>query len=77
MISGELAKWVLAANLIAWPVSYFAMNRLLRAYAYRIGFSAASFLVPSAAAYVFAFVTVGILALRASGTDPSKVLKHE
>jgi putative ABC transport system permease protein len=77
MISGELAKWVLAANLVAWPVSYFTMNKLLQAYAYRIGFSPAGFLIPSAAAFVIAFVTVGVLALRASSADPARVLKHE
>ncbi|UCE07073.1 MAG: ABC transporter permease, partial [bacterium] len=35
LLSKEFIKWVLLANLIAWPVAYYAMNKWLQNFAYR------------------------------------------
>ena len=36
LLSGEFAKLVLVANLLAWPVAYYIMNGWLQNFAYRI-----------------------------------------
>ncbi|MDH4271000.1 MAG: ABC transporter permease, partial [Candidatus Aminicenantes bacterium] len=35
MLTGGFTKWVLAANVIAWPAAYLAMRMWLQGYAYR------------------------------------------
>jgi putative ABC transport system permease protein len=35
MLSKQFTKWVLLANVIAWPVAYYIMNRWLKNFAYR------------------------------------------
>ena len=38
MLSKEFTKWVLMANIIAWPIAYLAMNRWLQSFAYCLPF---------------------------------------
>jgi len=35
LLSKEFSKWVLFANLIAWPVAYYIMHRWMQNFAYR------------------------------------------
>ena len=35
LISKEFTKWVLIANIIAWPLAYYLMNNWLNNFAYR------------------------------------------
>jgi len=77
LISGQLTTWILAANVIAWPVAYFALNKLLQAYTYRASLTAWVFILPSLGAFVLAELTVGGLSLKAAQADPRKSLWHE
>lgn len=77
LISGQLTTWILAANLIAWPVAYFALNKLLQAYTYRTSLGAWLFILPSLGAFALAWLTVGGLSLKAAQADPVRSLRHE
>jgi putative ABC transport system permease protein len=37
LLAKRFSLWILAANLIAWPMAYYAMNRWLQGFAYRTG----------------------------------------
>jgi putative ABC transport system permease protein len=73
----EFLGLVLIANLIAWPIAYYAMSRWLQDFAYRIGLSAWPFLLAAAGALVVAFVTVGTQTFRATAADPVETLRYE
>lgn len=77
LISGQLTTWILAANVIAWPVAYFALNKLLQSYTYRTSLAVWIFLAPSLAVFGLAWLTVGLLSLKAAQTDPVRSLRHE
>jgi putative ABC transport system permease protein len=77
MISRDFAKWVLAANIVAWPAAYFAMSAWLRGFAYRIGLGAGPFLTAGLAAFLVALLTVSSLAVRAALGDPVEALRSE
>ncbi|GAI47117.1 unnamed protein product, partial [marine sediment metagenome] len=36
LLSREFGKWVLVANIIAWPIAYFALDKWLDNFAYRV-----------------------------------------
>ena len=76
-MAGQLTKGVLAANLIAWPAAYFAANKLLQGYAYRIGLNIGLFILPSLAVFCLAGLAVGLLSLRSANADPVKALRYE
>jgi len=77
MLTRESVKWVLAANVIAWPVAYFAMSKWLQGFVYRIGLEAWLFLLGGTLALVIALVTVSYQAIRAATANPVDALRYE
>jgi ABC-type antimicrobial peptide transport system permease subunit len=77
LLSKEFAKWVLLANIIAWPVAWFAMNNWLENFAYRIDMAWWIFVMSGALALVIALLTVGYQAVRAANANPVDSLRHE
>jgi putative ABC transport system permease protein len=68
---------VLIANLIAWPLAYYYLNRWLESYAYRIALSPAYFLAGAAAALLAAWATVFAHTLRLARASPIHALRYE
>jgi putative ABC transport system permease protein len=68
---------VLLANLVAWPVAYFVMQRWLAAFAYRIEMSPLTFVGGAAVALAVAFGTVAAVAARAAAAKPVASLRYE
>jgi len=79
LLSKEFSRWVLVANLIAWPVAYLAMRAWLKGFAYRIDINQQwfFFVLAGAAALGIALLTVGFQAVKAALADPVKALKYE
>jgi hypothetical protein len=77
LLSKEFTKWVVVANLIAWPVAYYAMNRWLEGFAHRINIGMGPFIVAALMAVVIALLTVIYQAVKAALTDPVKALRYE
>ena len=68
---------LLVAVLIAAPVAWFAMDRWLDGFAYRIELGPGLFLLAGGLALAVAVVTVSAQALRAATADPVRSLRHE
>ena len=77
LLSREFAKWVLLANIIAWPVAYFIMNRWLENFAYRTKIGVGTFFLSSGLALVIALLTVSYQCLKAARFNPVDALKYE
>ena len=77
MLSQEFTKWVLLANMIAWPVSWVIMNRWLQDFAYRIKIGWWVFALAGALALIIALLTVSGQAIRAATANPVESLKYE
>jgi putative ABC transport system permease protein len=76
-LSREFVGLVLLANVIAWPVSYYAMSRWLRGFAYRIGLGPSIFVLAALGALVVAVLTVATQTLRAASANPVDSLRYE
>lgn len=68
---------VLLANLIAWPVAWFAMQRWLEGFATRIDLTPLPFVTAGAVAMVIAWATVAAHAARVASRNPIRALRHE
>ena len=77
LLSGELTKWVLIANAIAWPIAYLAMKRWLQHFAYRIDLGIWIFILSSSIAILIAFSTVSYQSLKAALMNPVESLRYE
>ena len=77
MLAGEFTRWVVAANLIAWPVAWVVMNMWLQDFAYRIAIGWWPFVVAGLAALVVSLLTVSYQAVRAATANPVDALRYE
>ena len=77
LLSKEFTKWVLIANLIAWAIAYYTMNKWLQNFAYRINIGWWVFLLAGTLAMVIALLTVSYQAIRAAAANPVKALRYE
>ena len=77
LLSKEFTRWVLVANIIAWPLAYFAMNRWLQNFAYRINIGIGTFILAALLALVIALLTVGYQAIKAARANPVEALRYE
>ena len=77
MLSKEFTKWILIANIIAWPVAYYIMNNWLNTFAYRINITLWVFILSGIIALLIALLTVSSHAVKAATTNPVESLRYE
>ncbi|HSD64691.1 MAG TPA: ABC transporter permease [Ignavibacteriaceae bacterium] len=77
MLTKEFTKWVLIANIIAWPAAYFLMNGWLENFAYRINLNIWVFILSGILALLIAVLTVSYQAIKAAITNPVESLRYE
>jgi putative ABC transport system permease protein len=77
MLSKEFVKLVLIASLIAFPVAWWAMNKWLESFAYRIHISWWVFAIAGLTTLLIALITVSFQAIKAAIANPVKSLKTE
>ncbi len=76
-LSKDFVKLVLLANVIAWPVAWYAMSRWLQNFTYRIDISWWVFALAGGVALMIALLTVSTLAIKAALANPVEALRYE
>jgi putative ABC transport system permease protein len=77
LLANNFIKLVLVANLIAWPVAWWGVNKWLQTYAYRIEIQWWVFVIAGGGAILIAFVTVSYQSIKAAVANPVKSLRSE
>jgi putative ABC transport system permease protein len=77
LLSREFARWIILANVIAWPLTYLVVKQWLQDFAYRAPMHLGVFVLASAAALVIALVTISYQSLKAAAANPVEALKYE
>jgi len=77
MLTKEYIKWVLIANIIAWPIAYYFMSEWLEDFVYKIDITLDSFFLAGALALVIAVGTVTFHSIKAALSNPVDSLKYE
>jgi len=77
LLSKDFLKLVLIAILIATPIAWYAMNRWLQDFAYRIDVPWWVFALSGTVAVLIAFLTVSFQSIKAALVNPVKSLKSE
>ncbi len=70
-------KRIVLANIIAWPLAYFAMNGWLQQFAYRIRIGLWVFALSGILALGIAFFTVSYHTIKAATANPVDSLRYE
>lgn len=77
LLSKDFLKLVIIANLIAWPLAWWAMNKWLQEFAYRITISWWVFVVAGISALLIAILTISFQAVKAALANPVVSLRSE
>ncbi len=76
-LSKEFLKWVLLANILAWPAAFIIMTRWLNNFAYRIDIAWWMFTASGILALIIAVVTISYQAFKLAISDPVEALRYE
>ena len=77
LLSVDFTRWVVLANFIAWPLTWYAMNLWLNEFVYRMNINVGIFLISGLAVIVIALLTIGVQTVRAANANPVKSLMYE
>lgn len=77
LLSKDFIRLVIVSIIIATPVAWWAMNKWLQNFAYRINISWWVFLTAAGLALLIALVTISFQAIKAAVANPVKSLKSE
>jgi putative ABC transport system permease protein len=77
ILTKEYTKWVLTANIIAWPIAWYVMRQWLQSYAYRIEMNVWVFVLAGVLSITIALFTVSVQAIRAATANPVESLRYE
>lgn len=77
LLSKDFLKLVGIAVLIASPLAWFAMNKWLRSFAYRIHINWSVFVITTLTALLIALITISFQAIKAALANPVESLRSE
>lgn len=77
LVSKEFLKWVIIANIIAWPITWFALRDWLNGYTYHTKLSPEIFIYALLISLVIALLTVSSQAIKSALKKPINAIKYE
>ncbi|HEY2582990.1 MAG TPA: ABC transporter permease [Mucilaginibacter sp.] len=77
MLATDFLKLVFIAILVAFPLSWWMMNKWLNGFAYRINIGLTVFIIACASVILITIVTVSFQAIKAALANPVKSLRSE
>jgi putative ABC transport system permease protein len=77
MLSKDFAKLILIAAIIAFPIAWWAMNKWLQSFAFRVNLEWWIFVAAGSITIIIALVTVSFQAIKAALMNPVKSLRSE
>ena len=77
LFSKDFSRWVLLANVFAWPVAYLVSHTWLQSFPYRTGVSVWTLVLSAAVALLISLLTVSYQSMKAATATPLKALRYE
>lgn len=77
LLTSDFLKWVLIANIFAWPITYFGINVWLDNFVYTLSIPVWPFIVSGLATLIIALSTISYQSIRAARTNPVENLRRE
>jgi putative ABC transport system permease protein len=77
LLSREVLVLIVVSFIIAWPIAFYALNRWLQNFAYRISLDFYIFIFAGLIAFTIAILTISFQSVRAALANPVKSLKYE
>lgn len=77
LLSFDFTKWVLIANLLAVPISFYFMNKWLQNFAFATSIKPWVFIITVIFTIAISLITIFFLTRKLANTNPANILKYE
>jgi putative ABC transport system permease protein len=77
LLNRDLIKWIIISFVIAIPFSYYAMDRWLESFAYKISLNWWIFALAGLTAVLIALLTISVQSWKAASRNPVDALRYE
>ncbi len=77
LLSGNFTRWLIVANIIAWPAAWFAMTKWLQSYSYHIDISLLTFFIAGSITLITTLLTICLITIKAATANPVESLRYE
>jgi putative ABC transport system permease protein len=77
MLSKDFLKWVIVANVVAWPIAYYCMHKWLQNFAFRTRIGLEVFLISAIMALIISIFTISFQSIKAARANPVDSLRYE
>lgn len=77
LLSKEFSKWVLLANIIAWPLAWYFFDQWLNNFNYRTEIQWWYFVIAGLLSFVIALLTVSYQTIKSAKANPIESLRYE
>ena len=77
LLSRDLTRCVLLANIFAWPIAYVSLDKWLQNSVYRVNLGISLFILSGLAALVIALLTISYQTIKAATANPVDSLRYE
>ncbi len=77
LLTKSYTRWVIVANLFAWPAAYYAANRWLQSFSYRTSIGISPFIVAALITLIVALLSVIFQTLKVATANPIHSLRYE
>ena len=77
LLSKDFTKWVLIANIIAWPVAYYAISKWLEDFAYKTEMGIWIYILTAVVALLISVLTISFQSIKAANANPIETLRYE
>ncbi|MCK5168797.1 MAG: hypothetical protein KAQ75_02870 [Bacteroidales bacterium] len=77
LLSKQFTRWIIIANIIAWPAAYYFMDKWLQNFEYRTDINLILFAIAGLASLFIALLTVSYQTVKAASANPVNSLRYE
>ena len=77
LLSKDLTRLVLLANVIAWPATWYLLNRWLQSFLFRTQIRLDIFIISGTLAFIIALLTLSFQSIKAATANPVDSLRYE
>jgi len=77
MLNTDFLKWILLAAILAFPISYYILNKWLDGFAYKTTLSWWIFIVSGVFALIIGLLTISWHTYKVANMNPANALRHE
>ncbi len=77
LLSREIILWIVIANIISWPATYYFVNNWLNNFSYKIELNLTPFVVSGLITLIIALLTLNVKAISTARKNPVDALRYE